>query len=38
MLYESQRLYRMIPKRILTSDQITELQTLAVKVRDHRGF
>lgn len=38
LLYESQRLYRIVPKRVLTNDQITELQTLALKVRDHQGF
>ncbi|MBM7048881.1 YcxB family protein [Rhizobium lusitanum] len=38
LLYESQRLYRIIPKRVLTNDQIRELQALALKVRDHQGF
>ncbi|NLR99214.1 YcxB family protein [Rhizobium sp. P38BS-XIX] len=38
LFYESQRLYRIIPKRILTREHILELQGLALKVRDHRGF
>lgn len=38
MFYESQRLYRIIPKRILTDEQVRELQALALKIRDHRGF
>ena len=38
MFYESQRLYRIIPKRILTDEQTVELQRLALKVRDHSGF
>ncbi|WP_267552442.1 YcxB family protein [Rhizobium rhizogenes] len=38
LFYESQRLYRIVPKRVLTSDQIGELQALALNVPDHRGF
>jgi hypothetical protein len=38
LLYESRRLYRLIPTRILTEDQLRELQSFARKVDDHRGF
>ncbi|TXH82036.1 MAG: YcxB family protein [Rhizobium sp.] len=38
LFYESRRLYRLIPKRILTGEQARDLQTLARKVADHRGF
>ncbi|KAA1179444.1 YcxB family protein [Rhizobium tropici] len=38
LLYESRRLYRLIPKRILAADQVRELQVLARKVQDHSGF
>ncbi len=38
LFYESQRLYRIVPKRVLTNDQIGELQALALKVPDRQGF
>ncbi|MGY5779840.1 YcxB family protein [Rhizobium sp. LEGMi135b] len=38
LLYESRRLYRLIPKRILADDQLLELQNFAREVEDHRGF
>ncbi len=38
LLYESRRLYRLIPTRILADNQLRKLQSLAIKIEDHRGF
>ncbi|MBN8951878.1 MULTISPECIES: YcxB family protein [unclassified Rhizobium] len=38
MLYESSRLYRLIPTRIFTDDQLSELQSCVRKVENYRSF